>query len=96
MTNPRDTFDAAMGRFLDAMDAADFFQPGKIYIRNEPYKAPELLDVFQCEHVAPNPRNGELRAFGFANNALLHADGWYSTALTPGNWARGWDEQKEA
>lgn len=96
MTNSRDTFDGAMDRLLDAMGATDFFQPGKTYVLADVYKAPEVLDVFQCVAVAPNPRNGELRAFGFANTALLKPRGWYSTALTPGNWARGWDEQKEA
>lgn len=96
MADPRDTFDGAMDRFLDAMNAADFFEAGKTYVLNDIYKAPEILDVFQCIAVAPNPRNGELRAFGFANNALLKPRGWYSTALTPGNWARGWSEQKEA
>jgi len=69
-----------------------FFEADKTYIRDEPFKAPELLDVFRCVHVAANPRNGEPRAFGFGGTALFRDADWYSTALTPESWADGWVE----
>lgn len=72
-----------------------FFETGKTYIRNEPFKAPELLEVFRCVTIADNPRNSEPRAFGFGNSALFRRDDWYSTALTPQNWADGWVEYDE-
>jgi len=87
-----DTFDSAIGRFLDAMDHADFFTAGHTYIQNKPYKAPELLDLFRCVHVATNPRNGEPRAFGFAKPSNAGDDAWYSTALGPSQWASKWVE----
>jgi len=69
---------------------SDFFEPDQTYIRNAPYQAPELLDIFQCVAVAPSPRNGEARAFGFAKAVTDADDGWYSTAMTPEVWSRGW------
>jgi len=74
---------------------ADFFAPGTTYMRDDPYKAPELLEVFHCVAVANSPRNGELRAFGFAKGLTESVEGWYSTALTPEVWAVGWIESTE-
>ncbi len=65
------------------------------YLRNDPYKAPELLEVFHCVAVANNPRNGEPRAFGFAKGLTEPVEGWYSTVLKPEVWAVGWIENAE-
>ena len=74
------------------METADteFFEPNCTYIRDKPYTAPEIVDVFHCVAVAANPRNGEPRAFGFAKTANPDDQDWYSTALTPAKWDRGW------
>lgn len=72
-----------------------FFETGKTYIRDEPFKAPELLPAFRCVHVAENPRNGDPRAFGFGGTALFRDADWYSTALTPEHWSDGWVEYDE-
>lgn len=74
---------------------ATFFETGKTYIRNEPFKAPEILPSFRCLHVAEHPRNGEPRAFGFGNTAAFFDTDWFSTALTPESWADGWVEYDE-
>lgn len=74
---------------------ADFFTPNTTYLRNDPYKAPEQLEVFHCVAVAKSPRNGELRAFGFAKGLTAAVEAWYSTALTPEVWAVGWVEHTE-
>lgn len=77
------------------MPDTTFFETGKTYIRDKPYLAPEALPAFRCVHVAPNPRNGEPRAFGFAGTALFRAEDWFSTALTPESWSDGWVEYDE-
>jgi hypothetical protein len=77
------------------MIMADFFEPHRAYIRDEPYQPPELLDLFRCIAIATNPRNNEPRAFGFAKAVAVPDDGWYSTALTPEDWARGWVQQPD-
>lgn len=69
---------------------AEFFEPNCTYLRDKPYTAPEKTDVFHCVAVATNPRNGEPRAFGFAKTANPDDQDWYSTALTPAKWDRGW------
>lgn len=68
----------------------EFFEPNRTYMRDEPYMAPENVDVFHCVAVAANPRNGEPRAFGFGKTANPDDKDWYSTALTPAKWDRGW------
>jgi hypothetical protein len=73
------------------MMAAAFFEPGKTYIRSEPYTAPELLPMFYCVAVAEHPAKAELRAFGFLA-AVYPGDNWGSDARTPEDWAAGWSE----
>ncbi len=67
----------------------DFFKPDITYIRNKPFCAPELLDLFKCVAVTTHPKNGELRAFGFQAKAYP-GDDWVSTANRPEEWAEGW------
>lgn len=77
------------------MLAATFFEPGKTYIRSEPYKAPELLTVFRCVAVAEHPRKAESRAFGFLAT-VFPGDNWGSGARTPEDWGLGWSEYDKA
>jgi hypothetical protein len=68
-----------------------FFVPGIVYVQDEPFRAPELLEVFQCVAVATHPAKGELRAFGFLATAYP-GDNWASHALRSGDWENGWIE----
>lgn len=44
----------------------NFFEAGKTYIENEPYRAPETIAVFKVEWVGWMPEEpGRLLAFGF-------------------------------
>lgn len=72
----------------------DFFEPGKTYIRSEPYKAPEQLLLFRCVAVADHPAKDEPRAFGFL--ATVHpGNNWGSDARGPADWDLGWSEEKD-
>lgn len=66
-----------------------FFEPGKTYIENKPFAAPEITEVFQCVAVAGHPAGRGLRAFGFSANAYP-ADNWVTDARTEGDWEQGW------
>jgi len=45
--------------------AAEFFKPGRDYVENKPFRAPELIRTFRCTHVAAVPDGSELMAMGF-------------------------------
>lgn len=51
----------------------ELFAPGVVYIKNEPFMAPEVNVVFACCAVAEDP-GGERTAFGFL--ATTDAGAW--------------------
>jgi hypothetical protein len=67
----------------------DFFTPDITYIRNEPFKAPELLGLFKCVAVTTHPASGGLRAFGFEATAYP-GDNWSSASYRVEEWEDGW------
>ena len=68
---------------------AAFFEPGKTYIENRPFAAPEATEVFQCVAVAEHPSGRGIRAFGFGANAYP-GDNWASYVLDLEAWGQGW------
>jgi hypothetical protein len=68
----------------------DFFQKGRTYTRNLPYRAPELRPDFQCIGIGQHPTKDEPRAFGFYRDGSTSP--WGSAALSTDRWADGWVE----
>ena len=67
---------------------AEFFVPGTTYLRDVPFRAPEICPEFQCVAVAVHPSKGEDRAFGFWRQGAFSP--WVSQALSLADWERGW------
>ncbi|MFH9248185.1 hypothetical protein ACH4LK_22485 [Streptomyces lydicus] len=74
-------------------DAGDFFQPGRTYTRNLPYRAPEDRPNFRCVAVGQHPTKDAVRAFGFEQPG----DGapWGSAAMRDVEWQDGWVDVTE-
>lgn len=68
---------------------SDFFEAGKTYVEREPYRAPELLEVFKCEAVAKHPKDGTVRALGFRWYQYPGPESAASAALQQRHWDRG-------
>ena len=67
---------------------SDFFVPDTTYIRDDPYKAPEIRPEFVCVGVATHPTKKDKRAFGFYRPGRFSP--WRSDAMDSTGWARGW------
>lgn len=67
---------------------SDFFVPDTTYIRDDPYKAPEIRPEFVCVGVATHPTKHDKRAFGFYRPGRFSP--WRSDAMDSTGWARGW------
>ncbi|CAM5249047.1 hypothetical protein SGLAM104S_01575 [Streptomyces glaucescens] len=68
--------------------APDFFQPGRTYTEDAPFRAPEIRPNFRCVAVAAHPTKGSRRAFGFEQSGA--GAPWVSAALRDEEWADGW------
>ncbi|MFI2033680.1 hypothetical protein ACH470_03110 [Streptomyces bottropensis] len=80
--------DAAEKLRADQEPASSFFRPGRTYIRDLPFRAPEDRPSFECVGVGMHPSKGVLRAFGFEQPG----DGqpWVSASQREEEWADGW------
>lgn len=52
------------------MSSKDFFEAGKTYIENEPYRAPEVTAVFMVVWLGTLPGTDTVFAFGFTTPAF--------------------------
>jgi hypothetical protein len=68
--------------------STDFFRAGTAYMQAGAYRSPEDRAVFVCHAVAPHPRDGLPRAFGFLRGGAQSS--WRSAALQLDNWRQGW------
>ena len=66
----------------------DFFQAGRTYTQNAPFRAPEDRPNFQCTAVAVHPTTGDRRAFGFDQPGV--GAPWSSASMRDEEWADGW------
>lgn len=67
---------------------ADFFQPGRTYTKDAPFRAPEDRPNFQCIAVAIHPTTGSRRALGFEQAGA--GGPWKSASFRDEEWADGW------
>lgn len=74
-------------------ETADFFQPGRTYTENAPYRAPEDRPNFQCVAVAVHPTKGNRRALGFEQSGA--GAPWASASMRDEEWWDGWVEVAE-
>ncbi|MER5750687.1 hypothetical protein [Streptomyces sp. NPDC002088] len=75
---------------LPAGVAPLFFEPGRTYTENAPFRAPEDRPNFQCVAVAIHPTTGNRRALGFEQPGAGRP--WSSASLRDEEWADGWVE----
>jgi len=68
--------------------AADFFRPGRTYIRNLPFRAPEDVPVFECVGVGVHPSKDVVRAFGFERPGARRP--YVSASQRTEEWIDGW------
>jgi hypothetical protein len=68
--------------------APDFFQPGRTYTEDAPFRAPEDRPNFQCIAVAVHPTTGDRRALGFEQPGAGRP--WRSSSMRDEEWADGW------
>jgi hypothetical protein len=73
--------------------APDFFQPGRTYTEDAPFRAPEDRGNFQCVAVAIHPTTGNRRALGFEQAGA--GAPWKSSSFRDEEWADGWVETTE-
>ncbi len=66
----------------------EFFRPGRTYIRNLPFRAPEDLPVFECVGVGVHPSKDAVRAFGFERPGAGRP--WVSASQRTEEWEEGW------
>lgn len=65
-----------------------FFEPGRTYTENAPFRAPEDRPNFQCVAVAIHPTTGTRRALGFEQPGT--GGRWSSSSMRDEEWADGW------
>ncbi|MCG7204006.1 hypothetical protein [Streptomyces arenae] len=65
-----------------------FFQPGRMYTRDAPFRAPEDRPNFICVGVGVHPTKAHPRAFGFEQAGA--GQSWSSAAQRPEEWTEGW------
>lgn len=66
-----------------------FFEAGVTYVRDQPFKAPEINPQFMCWSVGDEPNGAGFRiAQGWGRGGSL--DPWSMTAMEPRHWAWGW------
>ncbi|MFI8351233.1 hypothetical protein [Streptomyces sp. NPDC085596] len=70
-----------------------FFEPGRTYTENAPFRAPEGRANFQCVAVATHPTTGTRRALGFEQPGA--GGRWSSSSMRDEEWADGWVEITE-
>ncbi|MFG2963534.1 hypothetical protein ACGFZS_09620 [Streptomyces sp. NPDC048288] len=67
----------------------DFFGPGRVYVRDLPFRAPEDTLQFECVGIGAHPsKDGALRAFGFERPGAGRP--WVSASQRAEEWAEGW------
>lgn len=74
----------------ESTQPADFFQPGRAYTEDAPFRAPEDRPNFQCIALATHPTTGDRRAFGFEQPGAGRP--WKSSSLRDEEWADGWTD----
>jgi hypothetical protein len=72
---------------------ADFFEPGRTYTEDAPFRAPEDRPNFQCIAVAIHPTTGGRRALGFEQPGA--GSPWRSSSMRDEEWADGWTDITE-
>lgn len=72
------------------MGPADFFEPGRTYTEDAPFRAPEDRPNFDCIAVAVHPTTGNRRAFGFEQAGA--GSPWRSSSMRDEEWADGWTD----
>ncbi|MEU1827440.1 hypothetical protein ABZ502_34140 [Streptomyces abikoensis] len=69
---------------------SDFFQPNRTYTDGTPYRAPELVRIFDVELVTRHPDRGHLRAVGWMRTAepgsARHMQAIDEDEYQPGVW----------
>jgi hypothetical protein len=68
----------------------DFFQAGRTYTEDAPFRAPEDRPNFQCAAVAIHPTTGNRRALGFEQPGAGRP--WKSSSMRDEEWADGWTD----
>jgi hypothetical protein len=71
----------------------NFFEPGRTYTEDAPFRAPEDRPNFQCVAVAIHPTTGDRRALGFEQAGA--GAPWKSSSFRDEEWADGWVEITE-
>lgn len=66
----------------------DFFVPGTTYVRDQPFKAPEINPQFICETIVHHPDTEARMALGFGRGGSM--DPWVLTAMEDKHWKWGW------
>lgn len=68
--------------------ASEFFRPGRTYLRDLPFRAPEDVPAFDCVGVGTHPSKNALRAFGFERPGT--GQPWVSASQRQEEWESGW------